>query len=437
MNRVHHLAPATLPPRASIRPGQEATTRVLVSGPRVMLYSHDSYGLGHLRRTLALASQLRVRWPGVTQLIVTGASRIGGWAVPEGADLVKLPAVVKVGADAYEPRALELSLGEVCGLRRELVLGAARLFRPDVLIVDHVAEGLKGEMVATLRHLRAVSNARLVLGLRDVVDEAPRVRRAWQRNGVYELLDNVYDRVLVYGSRDVFDVVAEYGLSPRAARKTRYVGYLRADAAREPEEVRRQLELRTDRFVLVTVGGGGDGFPLLRAAAEALREDGPGERDWLLVSGPLMCDRERAELERLMPADPRVRLLDEVGDLSELVAAADAVVSMGGYNTTREILSHRRPALIVPRVEPRQEQLIRANALAERGLVRVLHPADLSPHRLSCEFSTLLAEPPSFEREPPLGGLDVFVDELEALLAEDVLLEAADDELVEIAAGRA
>lgn len=384
------------------------------AAPRVLFYSHDTYGLGHLRRTLALAGGVEARWPAASQLVVAGAAPFGSWAVPAGADWIKLPAVVKRGAESYEPRTLDLPFDAVSALRSDILLSAARHFRPDVLVVDHAPCGLRGEAVRTLRHLHA-AGTRLVLGLRDVLDESSVVRSTWTRTGVYELLDGVYDRILVYGARDVCDVVAEYGLSRAAAAKTRFLGYLGAVSTREPAEVRRSLELRTGTLVLVTAGGGADGVTLLRTMLAGMQARRSPGFDCLVVAGPLMSDADRRELERLAEGSAYARLLPAVDDLADYVAAADAVVAMGGYNTTREILSFGTPAVIVPRVEPRQEQLIRARALAARGLVQCLHPAELGPGRLLAAVDALLVGPARPSAAVPLDGLAAFVDELEEL----------------------
>jgi predicted glycosyltransferase len=128
-----------------------------------------------------------------------------------------------------------------------------------------------------------------------------------------------------------------------------------------------------------------------------------------------MADDEQHELERRAAGIPGLRLVTSLPDLADLVAAADAVVGMAGYNTVREILSYRRRALLVPRVDPRVEQLIRAEALERRGLVRVLHPDELTPERLGAELRRLLAagQPPSPDFS--LSGLDGFVAQLREL----------------------
>jgi predicted glycosyltransferase len=387
-------------------------------GPvNIMFYCHDSYGLGHLRRTLTLARYLRACAPAINQLIVTGSPLAHDLLLPEDGDYVKLPSVVKTGQDEYASRSLPLPFDRISRMRAEIIESAARNVRPDAFLVDHAPAGLKGEVVPALRELRRSSDTRLIVGLRDVVDDAPRVRASWRREGVYELLEDVYDLVLVYGDPRVYDVVSEYHLSPRVARKTRYVGYLARDSDRTREQVRRALGLRTGKLVVATVGGGGDGVELLEAVLRGLQRSNGGF-DTLIVSGPLMPARFRERLAELADSCPLVRLVSFVEDLQSTIAAADVVVSMGGYNAICEILSAERPAVIVPRVAPRREQLIRAEALSERGLVRTIHPDDLTPARIIAEIEELLGQTNGDAGDLNLNGLPAAAAELEAALHE-------------------
>jgi predicted glycosyltransferase len=390
--------------------------------PGVLFYSHDTYGLGHLRRTLALAGFLRSLRP-FSQLIVTGSALAHRFALPPGTDYIKLPSVVKVGAGAYESRFLGLSFSAIRDLRRELLLGAARHFRPNLLVVDNVPGGLKGELHPTLHYLKSIS-CRLVLGLRDVVDEAGWVREAWARDGSHELLDQIYDRILVYGEREIYDAVGEYGFSPRAAAKTRFVGYLgREPGRRSADCVRSGLGVGPRPLVLVMAGGGEDGYELLRAVLEAiaLRRDATSF-ECLLLGGPLMPAPHRREVLELA-RERAVHYLDFSDDVPSYVRAADVVVSMGGYNSVCELLAVGKRALIVPRITPRREQLIRARALEKRGLLCALHPAELTPRRLLNEMNRLLEEGPAPARLPMTGlpGAAAALDEL----VEDALHDSA------------
>jgi predicted glycosyltransferase len=245
------------------------------------------------------------------------------------------------------------------------------------------------------------------------------VRRSWRKARVHPLLDKVYDRIVVYGDESVYDVAAEYQFSPIAAAKTRYLGYLRAPPPAPVDAVRRQYDIRQPRLVVVTAGGGGDGFSVLAAALDSFAHAPPPETQVIAVCGPLMAEAEREELERraagCVASD--VRVVTVVPNLADLVATADAVISMAGYNTVREILTYRRPALLVPRVQPRVEQLIRSRELERRGLARVIHPAELTPERLAAQLSELLEAGPPPASDFSLDGLDGFVAELQELVA--------------------
>lgn len=393
-----------------------------IVGRTLMLYCHDTFGLGHLRRTLTLAHYLRRCWDDAPQLIVTGSPFAQSFRLPEDADYVKLPCVEKIGDDRYRARSLPMSLAAIRKLRGDIVLSAARHLRPDVLIVDNVPAGLRGELLPTLTYLKESSpGTRLVLGLRDIVDAAPQVRRAWLRDGAYRLLDDVYDLILVYGDREVYDVVREYGFSSRAAAKTRFVGYLERCRAGDTDRVPAASDARTHPRVLVTAGGGGDGYSLFRTAlATASVAPAAGRFEWLLVGGPLLPRAHRDSLAALTARSPSVRFLPSSEELLDHVAAADVVVSMGGYNSLCEILSLARPAVIVPRIAPRQEQVIRACALSERGLVRMVHPDALTPRRLAEAVDEVVGQPVPSDRKPSFKGLPGAAAELEDLLRRSV-----------------
>jgi predicted glycosyltransferase len=383
-----------------------------------MFYSHDSFGLGHLRRTLTLANHFHTNVPNLTQLIVTGSPAAARFRYPQGTSFVELPPVTKDDLGRYVPYSVtNISMENVHTMRQGILLNAAQDFKPDFLIVDHSPAGLCGEAVATLRHLRQVTpETKLILGLRDVVDEAAKVRQTWAREGIYDLFDTVYDRILVYGIRDYYDVVAHYGLSHLAESKTRFVGYLgRQPGLRSPEDVRANLNMRTDKLVVVTAGGGGDGRALYDAMLHALQVADERDFDCLVIGGPLLSDAHRADVQAIIGHRNNVHFQSFTDDVPSYLGAADAVISMGGYNTVCEILSLERPAIIVPRIHPRKEQLIRARILSDRGIVRMIHPHELTTERLLTSAHELLARPAAERPVLPMDGLANVTDELVSL----------------------
>src|SRR5439155_327256 len=95
----------------------------------------------------------------------------------------------------------------------------------------------------------------------------------------------------------------------------------------------------------------------------------------VLVTGPFMPTRERTLLQAR--ATPACRVVPEA-DTLELMAAADAILGMGGYNSVIEALAAARPLVIVPRATHKVEQQIRAETLAAQGLAQWVHPKDLN-----------------------------------------------------------
>jgi predicted glycosyltransferase len=386
---------------------------------RVMFCCNEAVGLGHVRRTLTVGQYLRMHTSLNTQLIVTGSPVAQNFPLPPGCDYVKLPSVAKRAPHEFESLSLPVPFHQILEMRRDMILSAARYFRPDLLIVDHLAAGIEGEIVPTLRYLKEhAPRTRLVLGLRDIVDEASRVRRTWRSTRIYELLEELYDLILVYGDPEVYDVVQEYAIPSRAAAKMRYVGYLRREpGARSSEQVRAELRMQTDRLVVVTAGGGADGYGLFRAALEALRlRSRPADFDCLLVTGPLLSAAEREHLADLAGECPGVHVVSFTPDMTSYIGAADVVVAMSGYNTVCEILSFERPAILVPRVSPSQEQLIRAEALSRRRPFRMIHPDELTPRRLLAELTCLLEHAHGDQGGVAMEGLPAIAAELMAIL---------------------
>src|SRR5579872_4864731 len=355
--------------------------------PRLMMYAHDTYGLGHLRRSLAIAGHLSRAIPSLSTLLVTGSPVAHAFELPPRTDYVTLPPVVKTDDEQYRARDIDLSPESIISLRASLIENVALHYAPDVILVDHSPIGMKGEALPALKAVRdAFPQTRLVLGLRDVLDEPAKVRRQWQMQGVYDQIEELYDRILIYGQPDIFNPVEAYAFPATLAARTQFTGYIqREEPVHLAPELRAELGLDDGPFVLVTAGGGGDGVVLEETSLEAIELLGYQEKlQAVVVTGPLMDSAQRTRLEeRARALSPFVHLIPFHHDLPGLMRAASVVVSMGGYNTLCEIVSAGSPAIVVPRAHPRLEQHIRAEAFAARGLVQMLPAAELSPSRLA------------------------------------------------------
>ena len=388
--------------------------------PRVLVYSHDTYGLGHLRRCLALAGALGSCPSAPTVLIATGSPQATSFSLPQGCDTLKLPAITK-GPTGYRSRTLQVSLAESVELRSALLNATIGSFAPDVLLVDHAPLGMAGELTPVLDRLSG--NARrpaLVLGLRDVIDEAERVHDEWTATGAWSAVLGGYDEVLVYGDPALTTTAHELGLHRRLGERLRFTGYLGRPVRPAPPSGPRPP-------VVVAAGGGGDGHRLLRAYAsylESLPEPAPFRS--IVVTGPLASPRRAADLEaRFAAVGSEVEVIRFTNRFEDLLAEAAGVVTMAGYNTAVEILSTGVPALLYPRVAPRREQAIRAERLGAAAGLEVCLPGDGEVERIGRFVERVAASP--FRRPPAvrLDGLRTAARAIERLAIEGPAASAA------------
>lgn len=341
-----------------------------------MLYSHDTLGLGHMRRNLAIAGALAGSQPRPDILLVSGIPAARAFTLPPGVDCITLPGISKSVDGSYRARTLSMPLKELVDLRAQTIRAAVEAFGPDLFVVDKVALGAFGELLPTLRSLESHGGTRTVLGLRDVLDTPHEARREWAADGSTEAVERYYDAVWVYGDARVVDPVSEYGLPPSVAEKITFTGYLAPSA---PPPGPSCLDLGKP-YAICVVGGGQDGAHL---AETFVCSDVPAHTAGVVVAGPYPPPDARHRLHQLAAARTDRLVVDFVDDPLPLIAGASAVVAMGGYNTTVELLGLRKRTLIVPRVQPRGEQLVRASRLARLGVVDLLHPDRLSPPALS------------------------------------------------------
>jgi predicted glycosyltransferase len=351
---------------------------------RIVLYSHDTVGLGHIRRNLLIAQQLAASPEPTSILLITGTRQANAFAVPPGVDCLCLPSVRKREDGGYDSRQLGISTSALIALRAKMILAAVEEFDPDVLIVDKVPRGVLRELDPTLRRLRSAGRTRCVLGLRDVLDDPESVRFEWCAEANEAAIGDFYDAVWVYGDRNVYDVVDECGFSGAVVDKLHFVGYLdprqRWHARFADGDDASWFESRPRKRAVCLVGGGEDGARLACAFAKS---EFPRDMEGVVLSGPFMPPEVHRSLLRTASENPRLHVLRFTDEPDHLVRCADRVIAMAGYNTTCEVLCHRKPTLVVPRVKPRSEQWIRATRFHAFGLLDLLHPDQLTSGRLT------------------------------------------------------
>jgi predicted glycosyltransferase len=356
---------------------------------KLMVYSHDAFGLGNIRRMLAICKGILDTLPNVSILLVSGSPMLQSFRIPKGLDYIKLPCLNRGENGELVSKYLGTNLEDTIRLRADLILTAARNFKPDLLLVDKKPYGLRGELSKTVTYLKnKLPRTKLVLLLRDILDSPEKTIKEWQDHNYYKITETLYDRILIVGTPDVFNLCQEYQFSEVMAGKVNYCGYIPKEYnLNRRENIRRELGVKAEnKLVLVTPGGGEDGYKIIynylagvdRARQEIIKQ----KIHSLVICGPEMPPEQRRILAQLASTLPNVKIQEFTDDLMGYLDAADKVVCMGGYNTLSEALQLDKQVVVVPRIKPGQEQLIRAERFANLGLLMMIHPDQLTPENI-------------------------------------------------------
>jgi predicted glycosyltransferase len=368
---------------------------------------------------MAIASQLK--GPKINVLILTGSPIAGRFAFPEHIDFVRIPGMIKKTNDEYLPLSIKINPKHALDIRKNIITATAKTFQPHLFIVDKEPLGLKKEVLPTLRWLRRCRpGTRTILGLRDIMDDAETIRHDWEAKGVYEVLEHLYSEIWIYGNREFYDSIGEYAISESISRKMHFTGYIPRKVPNKNvvQNTRKEQGLeKHDRLVVVTTGGGGDGYPVMDTFLSMLEsQNRPPSFKSILITGPFMPKNERKQIFK-RARKLGVRTFHFYRNMEKIFAAADLVVCMGGYNTLCETLSQGTISLIIPRVTPRKEQLIRARAFHIQHLVDYIPWNKLTTAILREKVLTLLDSPGSFNEAISrfrLTGIEIMSQRLQA-----------------------
>jgi len=386
--------------------------------PKILIYSHDSFGLGHLRRCRAIAHSLVGYDADLSALILSGSPIIGSFDFRSRVDFIRIPGVIKLRNGEYTSLNLSINIEKTLEIRSSIIEHTAKIFEPDIFLVDKEPLGLRAEARSTLEMLKS-RGTRVILGLRDVMDDPGDLNDEWTRKGVYPALENLYDEIWVYGLPEVYNPLTGLGVPESVTQKTRFTGYLRRHlpASQHDDE---PLPFGSDPFILVTPGGGGDGVELVDWVLRAYEAYEEPLFPALIVLGPFMDAEHQHEFTARAGKLRNVKIIRFTPNIERLMNHSVAIVGMGGYNIFCEILSFDKPTLLVPRVVPRREQSIRAGRAQDSGLLRVL-PIDHYPD-VDMMIDALSALP----KQPPpsaaghtglLDGLDVINARYDEIMA--------------------
>jgi len=357
---------------------------------RVFLYVQHLLGIGHLRRAAVLARALSAR--GFDVLLVSGGAPDEG-LVLGGARFHQLPPL----------RAADQSLRDLARLdggpideafergRTETLLGLLRAEVPDVVITEQFPFGrtrLRFELVPLLETACGLAKRPLIAcSVRDVVRRARPDRIA----ETLQLLERFFDAVLIHGDPRLVPFERSFAGWAHIKDRAFHTGYV----SEHDLQGMRGTEGKDE--VVVSVGGGAVGAPLLEAALAARPKTALADRTWRLLLGENLPEQARGALV----GGKGIVIEPARSDFTTLLGNAALSISQAGYNTTVETLCCADRAVLVPFATEREtEQSDRAQALAERGMVSVVPPGALSAQGLADAVGRALAGP-SLKSFPP------------------------------------
>ncbi|MBO6636665.1 MAG: hypothetical protein JJ920_01175 [Roseitalea sp.] len=337
---------------------------------RILLYSHDTHGLGHFRRAQSIARAIAARFPDAQIRILTGSPVSDAYGELLNARLVRLPPVAKMRDGTYRASVSDQDFGAVRLEREHIIRAAVAEFEPDLCIVDKEPLGFLGEMAFALRTMRN-AGTHCVLGLREILDEPGALKDEWAKKAIPSDLGSLYDQIWIYGAADFHDPLSGLDLAPSTAELVTYTGFL--DRFDQPATTPR-----SEKHVLVTAGGGGDGDALMEAVLQTWTREPGMDLPLVMLLGPFLAPERRAEITARAGLVPNCRVLDFHIAPETFIRDAKLIIGMCGYNTFCEAMICDKRALFVPRSQPRREQTIRAERAAELGLCDMIDIEDAS-----------------------------------------------------------
>ncbi|ELR99077.1 glycosyltransferase family protein [Gloeocapsa sp. PCC 73106] len=392
---------------------------------RIIIYSHDAFGLGNIRRMLAISQHLQETITSSSILILSGSPAIHSFRIPDGIDYIKLPCISRDSQGSLNPSYLETDLNQLVQLRADLIKTTVMSFQPDLLIVDKKPYGLLDELQPTLDYIKSQRlHTKLILLLRDILDHPKATIKEWKKHDYYQAIDSYYDRILIVGTPDIFDAVREYKFPLALVKKTKYCGYIRKEMPTVgPQEIRQKIGIGDqEKLIVVTPGGGEDGYPLIDNYLDCLEVLSYSVKS-IIILGREMPRKSKEALITKIAKIKNIVYLDFSLYLVNYLSAADLIVSMAGYNTITEILSLQKKVIAIPRCYPSLEQSIRVAQLEKLGLLSGIKFSELTPERLAQKIKINLTNTTPSNYQVDFSGLDKIRQEILELFLTKVAVD--------------
>lgn len=369
---------------------------------RIVFYCQHVLGVGHVFRSLEIVKGLKDH----EVIMVTGGAEVD-FDKPDHMTHIQLPGLMMT-PDFKDFVPLEegvTDVEDVLTRRLKQFKEIMKEYRPDVFLVELFPFGRKKFRFELLPILEGVGfgtwgPCKAVCSVRDILVEKDDMKRQVQR--VHAMLNPNFDAVLVHSDPSLVQLDETFpgvdGIQP----SVHYTGYVaRGPHAGAGKALRKELGVGDKPVAVLSVGGGHIGGNLVQATLEASDVLSATNPHALYVfTGPYATDEDFARYEAFAAERDWIQVKRFTKRFPDYLDAADLSVSLGGYNTTMNLLATNTYSLMYPFLQNR-EQRMRALKLQERGVLKMLQDEDLQPEVLAEHMLK------GFARESQPHGIDL------------------------------
>jgi predicted glycosyltransferase len=305
--------------------------------------------------------------------------------------------VLKV-VDEFQP------LEAVQEYRKALLLEAFESIRPDCLITEGFPfskHTLRFELIPLLKHIEVSGYpTKVVCCLRDIIMTQAMTDsvRAKKQARTCKWINRYYDLVLYHSDTQLQRLEENFSSLGELKPEVFYTGYVtQSEAETLPLSDQDRDDLsQPGPSLVVSVGGGRHGYGLLRAIAAiapALEQKIPHKI--YAFTGPYLPAADLLTLQELAANRSDLVVRRFTPRLMDYFRRADLSISLGGYNTTMNVLKTGVRSLIYPSPSEDQsgEQTLRARQLENLGILTVLTEVDLAAEPLAQHILNALKKP--------------------------------------------
>jgi predicted glycosyltransferase len=372
---------------------------------KIMFYCQYLAGMGHLVRSTEIVRSLVKDFQ---VCFVNGGQPIAEFELPSNIEIVHLPPLVeedgelKTVDDAQPVEAVKAS-------RQQQLLSVFEQFQPDCLITEcfpFSKHRVKFELIPLIEKAKSSPQpVKIVCSLRDLVMTQSLSAKAWAKkyDQVCDLVNQYFDLILFHGDPQLQRLEDFFPKVDHLNCEVYYTGYVAQSPPNLlPAAAKDRVDLNpTEPTILASVGGGRFGYELLNAVVDASTVlSGTIPHRIHAFAGPFMPEVQFLQLQATAVKRSNLILRRFTPHLINYMKRADLSISLGGYNTTMNILSTGTRALVFPFISENQsgEQSIRAKKLEQMGILRVLYPEDLTGRRLAAKVLSSLDQAPVAHR---------------------------------------